>query len=257
MDTTRLPVRILSPRRPASVSARRDMPAGWPLKIGASGSAPATARRRVASNPSSLRAARRNWGAMAAQLMSSASPALMPPSNGSTNRSRTACPAHDRITSPMLRSPAGPSPAGSGSAGSPGPASRARSSSGNSPGWTEPGSSGRPNTLPLGIGRSRSSSQREADRALGATNSSEMPNSAHRSAAHGTRTRKESAPSSTGSPAKVLVTSLPPGTGEASSTTTSSLGRSTMSLCAALRPVMPAPTTTTRLTVPVLIGSCS
>ena len=223
------------------------MPAGWALKMGVAWSAPAVAMRRVASSPSSLRAALRNCGVIEAQLISSARPALTPPSSGSTSRSRTASPAHDLITSPMLRSPAGPSPAGSCFSGSPGPASLLRSASGRRPGWTIAGSSGNPRTLPAGIGRSRSSSQSDADRALGATSSSDRPSSVHRSAAHGTLIRKESAPSSTGSPANGVVTSLPPAAGAASRTVTSSPGRSTMSLWAALRPVMPAPTTTTCL----------
>ena len=105
-----------------------------------------------------------------------------------------------------------------------------------------------PSTLGAGRGRRAPSNHREARRALGATSSSPRPSSAHRSAAHGTRTRKASAPSSTSRPvsSRGLVAKAPPTRGSASSTVTVSSGWSTTRRWAAVRPEIPAPTTTTR-----------
>ena len=240
---TLAPVRTRSPSRLVNAATRRPMPPTGALKTGAAGSSASWARRSVASRPSAWRAAASRPGAMVVQLSSSARPALTPPISGSTRRSKTASPTHDRITVPTLRSPSG-----RGELGRPAPARRCRSAAGRIPGATTDGSSGTPSTLGEGMGRIVPSNQSEACRAAGATNSSARPSSAHRSVAHGTLTRKASAPSSTSVPIPVsgLVRRLPPARSSASRTVTARCGWSTASRWAVLRPVMPAPTTTTR-----------
>ena len=71
-------------------------------------------------------------------------------------------------------------------------------------------SKGTPRTLGDGICWSLPSIQSEAVRAEGETNSDSKPRSRQSSTAHGTRARKESAPSSTETPAKAEVSNFPP-----------------------------------------------
>ena len=201
------PVRRRSPRTATRASTIRSIPAAGEWKTGAAGSATAAVRRRPASRPSVDRAGASSWGAMTAQLRSSARPALIPPSSGSTRRSNTRSPTHARMTAPTLRSPLVPRALSRvppiGTSGTPSPASRSRSAGASSPGATVSGSSGTPRTLGDGMGHRASSNHNEAFRADGETSSVSMPSSTHRSSAHGTRTRNASAPASIGSPSSI------------------------------------------------------
>ncbi|SVB56769.1 uncharacterized protein METZ01_LOCUS209623, partial [marine metagenome] len=124
--------------------------------------------------------------------------------------SNTASPTQVRTTWPTLRSPSTPAPAGNLPSARPSPANRSRAEGSSIPSATVLGSRGTPSTLGEGNGRRAPSSHTEAVRVRGATNSPSSPASVNRSVAHGTLTRKESAPSSTGRPTTGLVTSRPP-----------------------------------------------
>ncbi len=76
----------------------------------------------------------------------------------------------------------------------------------------------------------------------GAISSSPRPISRHRSTPAGTRASSDSAPTSSGLPAKLSVRILPPRRSPASSTVTSRSAPALARRCAAARPAMPAPT---------------
>jgi hypothetical protein len=224
---------------PTSASTSVPMPPRGAKNTGADGSGTAArcAAHASMSDGAPLRAAASSCGTVAASDSSSVSPALMPPTSGSTRRSSTSSPSRSRTTAPMVGSPSG---ATSGRARS----SRARSIPAVDTMPLAASSSrsvGTPRTWAAGSGRSSPRLQTRAVRAAGDTRSPSMPSSRHSSRPSGTRARKASADSSSIAPSNGVVRSFPPV--PAGSTTTTEAPVLTASHAAA-RPVIPAPTTT-------------
>ena len=144
---------------------------------------------------SPLRAAASSWGTAAARLSWSVSPALMPPTSGSTSRSTTSSPSRRGGTAPIatsVRSIAGSDGRGRqvevAAARSPrrrGRRSRCRPA--------RRGRSARRARCPRAAAGARLGSRRGPARAAGETSSPSRPSSRHSSMRPGTRARKASA----------------------------------------------------------------
>ena len=216
---------------------------------GPSGSGAGISARRPRIRPPRRCAAASSGGKVAAADMSSTEPAWIPPMRGSTNRSTTRWPSLRDTSGPMARSPIGPRTSGRGSS-----ASRARPSEPRTPTMPERAVGqnrvGIPRARPSGSGRRRPRAHTDAPRAATGSSASPSPTSRHRSTASGRRPRKPSGPRSTTRPPTSTLCSGPPSRAEASSTVTAGApGRGVappVSSQAAVRPLMPPPTTTTR-----------
>ena len=104
----------------ATAWGSRTMPPTGAAKIGASGSAPAARPRAIWARHASIRLgwpgsrqAASSWGATAARLSLAVSPALIPPTSGSTRRARAslAQPAADGLADGDV-APGRPAPTG-------------------------------------------------------------------------------------------------------------------------------------------------
>ena len=181
-------------------------------------------RRRPRMRLRDPAAASASWGAVAARLRSSARPALMPPTSGSTRRSTTSGPSGPRPP----RRPTGrrSAPAGSGAApgrGRPGHRRRRRARPTRSSGPQR--RSGTPSTWPSGSGPQPAPgpderlARRRRDQvvARGRARGTGL-------GAQGTRARNVSGPASTGTPPSAAVWILPPSRSPASSTVTAAPG---------------------------------
>ena len=185
------------------------------------------------------RAMASSWGTAAAVEMRRALPAYTPPSRGSTRRSTTSSPSRSATRSPTETSRVGAAPTRSTLA-------RARPASERTPLAAR---SSRSNGTPIRLRGSRRRAPRDHTweaAAVGCTTS--IPRSAASATPSGRRASIASAPTSTVTPATSARRSLPPTSGEPSSTSTSRPARTRSR--AAVRPPIPAPTTTTSQTVP-------
>ena len=166
---------------------------------------------------------------------SSESPALMPPTRGSTSNSSTSAPNRSRMRRPSESWAVGRAGRTTSSAARtlPGQESRRERAS-------PPIPAGTPRTRPSGMSCKRPRWATNALPVAGETRSV-RPSSASRAVPHGTRARMASGPLSSPSiPAKREACSLPP-RGPGSKTVT--VWRACTRRYAAVRPVMPPPTT--------------
>ena len=228
-------VRALDGRRPGAdadvdagheasrASTRRAMPPMGVAKIGAvrarpprrrgagSRCAPRTERMRLGSPE---RAAASSWGTTAARLRWSVSPALMPPTSGSTRWSTTSSPSRRRRYGPMATS--SPGDRGVGRIGGQvevGSATRSTPAADTDAGGGQGVEVGRhAQHVAAGQGLAGAVDGRGgAVRSAGETSSPSSPRSWHRSSAHGHPQRgRRRRPRRPGRPANDEVRSLPP-----------------------------------------------
>jgi hypothetical protein len=184
-------------------------------------------------------------GIVARTDSASARPAYTPPSSGSTRRATTSAPIRSRT-----RTPTAASSSSGGSGGSVGSASRAASPAALSTpaSRTAATEAGTPSMVRAGSGRRSPCTRSHAAVVVGAMRSPASPAASSSSRPSGRTVSRASAPTSTGCPASSPTRSLPPSSGEPSSTVT--VQPASAPNQAAARPAMPPPTTT-RCVMPV------